>query len=191
MSCCWITLFHVCCYFQLLEGDGKANEDEEYYCGGGHEYYAAGEVGYDNGGDGCGEERPAVLGSVDSCLGVASNIAYHFIERVLVAGECKLWWFRLSPDNSTHHAKSKWNGSGRHLLWDKSIPRHLGKPAEKGRISTWRLIPEVLTISSHDCLECSSSILIVDWIWAISACTRTESASPSAWYLNRTARASS
>jgi len=52
-------------------------------------------------------------------------------------------------------------------------------------------LPEVLSISIHDCLAYSSSILIVVLICAISALTKTESRSPSAWYLTKMSKASS
>jgi hypothetical protein len=58
-------------------------------------------------------------------------------------------------------------------------------------MSTRRRIPGVRNMSIQDCLETSSSSLMVERIWAISACTRTELASPSAWYLVRIAKASS
>ena len=52
-------------------------------------------------------------------------------------------------------------------------------------------IPFVLIMFIQDCFELSISILIVERICAISAFTRTESSSPSAWYLTKIAWASS
>lgn len=58
-------------------------------------------------------------------------------------------------------------------------------------MSRRRRIPEVANRSPHDFLEASTSREIVVWIWAISALTNSDSASPSAWYLTRIACASS
>lgn len=38
------------------------------------------------------------------------------------------------------------------------------KKPKKEAIITRRRIPEVLSISIHDCFACSNSILMVDWI---------------------------
>jgi hypothetical protein len=58
-------------------------------------------------------------------------------------------------------------------------------------IKTRRLIPAVRNMSIQLFLACAISRATVDWICAISALTKRESASPSAWYLTRIAKASS
>lgn len=54
-----------------------------------------------------------------------------------------------------------------------------------------RRMPGVRTISIQDCFAASNSKWIVVSIWAISALTKMESRSPSAWYFARISKASS
>lgn len=71
------------------------------------------------------------------------------------------------------------------------FPDHCVKRPSSEAMITRRRIPAVRTRSSQDCLLFSSSILMVDWICAISARAKSECGSPSAWYLTKMARASS
>lgn len=58
-------------------------------------------------------------------------------------------------------------------------------------MSVRRRMPGVETMFIQDCFELSISILMVERICAISAFTRMECSSPSAWYFTSTASASS
>lgn len=81
-----------------------------------------------------------------------------------------------------------WNGGCYEI---NVFPDHWVNKPRKEVINKRRRIPEVLNKSHQDSLAISISIFRVDWIWAISALTNTESWSPSAWYLARIANASS
>src|SRR6187549_2101971 len=63
------------------------------------------------------------------------------------------------------------------------LPDHWVNKPRNTVMNTRRRIPAVLNRSIHDCLDASSSILIVVEICVISALTNSESRSPSAWYL--------
>lgn len=71
------------------------------------------------------------------------------------------------------------------------LPDHWVNRPSMHVMSRRRRIPEVANRSPQDFLEASISSEIVVWIWAISALTNSDSASPSAWYLTRIACASS
>jgi len=71
------------------------------------------------------------------------------------------------------------------------FPDHCVNRPRAEQMNTLRRMPGDLNISIHDCFADSSSIFMVDWIWAISARTKMESRSPSAWYFTRISKASS
>lgn len=71
------------------------------------------------------------------------------------------------------------------------LPDHWVNRPSMQVMSRRRRIPDVANRSPQDFLEASTSSEIVVWIWAISALTNSDSASPSAWYLTRIACASS
>ncbi len=85
--CCWFRngKLGIRCFGQFLHGYCETEEHEEHGSCRGHKHNSTGESADSNGSGRGGKKSPAVVGYVDSCLGIVACVSHHVEQGALVA----------------------------------------------------------------------------------------------------------
>ena len=82
-----VLLLQILGLFQEAESDGDGHEADQHAGGRGHERKSAAETGDKERNQGAVEERPALVGNVDSGLGVVAGETHHAVNGVGIVGK--------------------------------------------------------------------------------------------------------